>query len=420
MRKKIITRSKKGLNSIKTKNLSVFWSITFLSVILISCGNKISEDNLQVININNSLLKDTADISNLIDTISIIKLNENVNVPLTDPFQLYAISQEQYVVLNYSSGDRRVIAFNKSGDYIKTIAKNGTDSTDGLNIADCFVDKNGMLIYDFAQNRITVYDTSLNLMKTVQGDKSRHYSHLARFSQSSDYVGFANFNLYNPNRSLIDIFDENFETPNKSYFSFPSSDRRLLVLTYNKSFYQYGDTLRFYKHFDPSIYSITKTGVSRRFEIKYTEGSVSRNKLMSIIEQNFDKFNVDNPTPSDQRIALFDGLAFPNGNYLENKRFIYITSQFYKKGQHKNFVSLISKKDLHDFTTAKALTENKRFGIILPPLVEYDKYKDEHLAILSGAQLKSVLLAGNKLMGGLSIDLPAYYLIKVKFKNETE
>ncbi|WP_341841586.1 6-bladed beta-propeller [Chitinophaga caseinilytica] len=382
-----------------------------------SCkNNKETNVSPRQIFVDNHAKKDTADIAGLIDTVAVIPLIEGADYPVTTPFQLYAFGDKGYILFNLTPSSKQALFFNKDGTFGKVVAKNGIREEDGINFTDSYVDDKGMIVYDFAQCRINIYDNDLQLKEIRKGKKLLHFSHLARIPNSDNYAAFANYNLGNPSATLLNTLTSDLDV-DQTFLPYSKPFRNILVLTYNNSFFRHSDSLRFTKHYDPSIYHIDANGMARLYDIRYAEGSMTSAQGDSIITEHLDKFDSHVRTPQDMHTSMFSGFVFPYGTYLENSRYIIFGSMSFAGNKRDGFMSIISKNTLKDTVSAKVMTDGKSLQGVLPPFMGYDHKTDEFLALATGYQLKKGLDPGSPFQEKLGrLDLAGFYLIKVKFK----
>ncbi|WP_423737269.1 6-bladed beta-propeller [Chitinophaga caseinilytica] len=375
-----------------------------------------NENTARQILVDNQSRKDTADITGLIDSISVVQLKESADYPITTPHQLYALGEKGYILFNIASNNKQALFFNKDGTFEKLVAKNGIREEDGVNFLDTYVDDKGMIVYDFAQCRINIYDNDLQLKEIRKGKKLLHFSHLARIPNSDKYAAFANYNLGNPSATLLNTLTSDLDV-DQTFLPYSKPFRNILVLTYNNSFFRHGDSLRFTKHYDPGVYHVDVNGIAKVFDIRYAEGSMTSAQGDSIITEHLDKFDTHVRTPQELHTEMFNGFVFPYGAYLENNRYIIFPSLSFVGKKRDGFMSIISKNTLKDTVSAKVMTDGKSLQGVLPPFMGYDHKTDEFLALATGYQLKKGLDPGSPFQEKLGrLDLAGFYLIKVKFK----
>jgi len=402
------------------------WLLCLVLNILYSCKNQKDTDIIDkytTIQVNNKSLTDTLDLSKMIDSVGLIRLTDAPQKSLAKINQLYALS-DYYIAID-PVNTKRVNAYTKSGIYVKTLLENGPLKTDALNVTDCYVnEKNEVIIYDYAQMKLTVYDSHLKIIKVVKGEKLFNYSHVASLPGSDKFVGYSNFNGYNAvvqndakNPSSLDILDSTLSLSKKHLF-YPSKFGEITLVTLPKSFFPFKNSLHFFRAYDPYVYSLNKDGIERRYKIIYSNGNVPSDFLEKIVAPNLHAFNNIGRDPSSHQVvsSAFAGYTCFT-NWLETNDIIYLSSTSFTDKTFDNFNSIIYKRDKKSAVlSAKVFSDNSKFKLTFPSFNAYDKEKGEFLTYCTGNRLKKYLHPNSPLVKQEDIVDDSFYLIKVRFK----
>jgi hypothetical protein len=402
-----------------------FWFLSLVLNMLYSCKqNRDADiiDNYTPIQIDNKSVSDTLDLSKIIDSVGLVKLIDAPHKSLAKIKQLYALG-DYYIAIDPST--KRVNAYRQNGNYEKTLMENGSLETNGLNITDCYVnERNEVIIYDFAQMKLTIYDSSLKIIKAVKGEKLLNYSNIASLPGSDKFVGFSNFNGYNAvvqndekNPSNLDILDSTLNLSTKHLFYQPKFGR-IKLISLSKAFFPFENSLRFFRAYDPFVYSLSKDRIERRYKVIYSKGNIPSDFLEKIVEPNLNAFNNIGRDPSSFKIvsSAFQGYTCFT-NWLETEDIIYLSSASFTDNTFYNFNSIIYKANKKSgVLNAKVFSENSKFKLSFPTFNAYDKEKREFLAYCTGNRLKKYLHPNSPLVKQGDIVEDSFYLIKVRFK----
>jgi len=401
-----------------------------LLIILCSCScrdrqNSEIVDNYSDLFINNVAVPDTMDISSLVSDVKILRLTDPIQKPITRIDQLYALGN-YYVVID-AVNTKRVNAYSADGKYLKTLMENGPTDKQSLNVTDCYVnEKDQIIIYDFAQMKLTTFDSNLIKKKYIQGAKLFHYNHIASIPGTENFVGYATYNLYNTqlqnnkkSPSNLDILSDELSLIEK-HLTYPSKFEGITLITPAKSFFPYKDSLRFFRTYDPYIYNISKNEIQRRYKITYSKGNFPSDFLEAIVKPHLKIFKeIGRTSPSIQALYLYNkGYTSPK-NWLEDDSLIYLSSINFLDNSTSLTNTLILKGAKKPVVlSAGIFLEKEKFKISFPQFTSYDKKTAEFLASCTGNQLKNYLFKDSPLISVNEIVDDSFYLIKVKFKHK--
>jgi hypothetical protein len=359
----------------------------------------------------------------MIDYVKIVKLSDPPTKPISRIDQLYA-SGNNYIVID-AVNTKRVNAYSADGSYLKTLIEDGPVKKQALNITDCYLnEKNEVIIYDFAQMKLTVFDSALSVKKVIKGNSLFHYNHVASIPGTEDFVGHASHNLFNAkvqgdrkNPSSLDVLNSKLDLV-KKHLTYPSKFEGITLITAAKSFFPYKDSLRFFRTYDPYIYNISKGRVERRYKILYSKGNFPSDFMESIIAPHLKEFKeIGHSSSSLQVIYQYcKGYTSPK-NWLESDSVIYLSSvNFLDRSTSITNTLILNKAKKRTILNAGTFVEKDAFKLSFPQFTAYDKQNSEFLASCTGNQLKQQLYKGSPLISPKDIVDDSFYLIKVKFK----
>ena len=406
--------------------ISIFFTCTVLIFSLYSCNEKRKSeiiDNYSEIVIDNSNIPDTLDISNLIDYIKILKLTDPSDKPISRIDQLYA-SDNTYIAID-AINTKRVNSYSADGSYLKTLMEVGSDKKQSLNVTDCYQnEKNEVIIYDYAQMMLTVFNPDLSVKKVIQGKNLFHYNHIASIPGTEEYVGYASYNLDNAylqgdekNPSNLDVLNSKLDLT-KKILTYPSKFEGVTLITASKSFFPYKDSLRFFRTYDPYIYNISKNQIERRFKVLYSKGNFPSDFLESIVANHLKEFKETGSRsyPLQVIYQYCSGYTCPE-NWLESDSVICLSSiNFLDRSTSITNTVVLNQAKKRTVLNAGTFVAKNDFKLSFPQFKAYDKYNNEFLASCTGNQLKKRLYKGSSLINLQDIVDDSFYLIKVKFK----
>jgi hypothetical protein len=391
--------------------------LIFIIAFCYACGSRNSNDNLSYteLSIDNSNIEKITDISDKVGAITIVPLKETKGNFIGGVFKLYIVNNK-YIVYDRLNTNR-INLFDSTGAFIKTIIKIGDGPNDPISMVDCWVnDKDELEVYDFAQMKIFRFDTSFTLVKTIKSPELNHFVALKPIPNTDKYIAYANFNDFNPpfrgklyhiawlnNELNIENTDRYFD---KKFQGIP-------WLVFNEHFYNYKDTLRFIKSYDNFVYNITNAGVRPRYKIAYKENPLP-DDVLPIVNKHLSKFKDMNVTPNEKAAYLKNYVRF-NGQWLENDKYIYLTSRDAQGQFGTIFHSLVDKKNNSTLFNSQNICDTKKYKLTIPPFQYCDNKNQEFIAVTNGEKLKSMLYKDSPLQQEIIDDPEIFYIVKVKF-----
>jgi len=408
-------------NRITVHFIKYFLFCSFL--VQFSCSNTNIIDKAQDIHINNASLPDSSDISAIVDSVRVLRLFDAPHKALGSINQLYVVNG-QYIAFDLEN-TKRINAYDANGKYLKTMMENGPQSGDGLSLIDCYAnEKDEIIVYDYAQMKLSTFDSELNAKTAIKGKRLYHYNHIASLPGTHKFVGFTSDNLTNAamqhqknTPSSVDFLDDKLQLLKKE-FIYPKKFDGISLFASPKSFFAFKDSLRFFRFFDSYVYSMENDEIERRYKITYDKGNFPQDFLMTIVDPHYADFNVGNNgvLSAKAQYKYFNGYSCLL-NWLENDSLAYASSITFSNGRLQWMYSIIKKGKNPLVSTSKALVERSRFKITLPPFDAYDRKSKEFVAYTTGNRLKKYLLKNSQLIKSNKINDESFYLIAVRFKS---
>lgn len=384
---------------------------------LVSCSvNDPGKKEYATINIDNSQVKPEKDISAHIHSINVLPLIETKDNHVGGIYKLL-ITPNNYIVYDRLITNK-LLLFSRAGKFIKTIIKVGDGPSDPLNIIDCWLNEHKELqVYDYAQMKVFTFDSLFVLKGTKTSRIFTHFAGLISQTGRSHYVGYGNYSDFNPPFQTqlyqIAFLDSNL----KVFWTDKAFERELQGITwpmYKRHFYNYKDTVRFVKAYDNYVYSIVRNNVVKRFRILYKDNNLP-DDVTGIIKAHLGVFK-DRSIGPNIKANYFKMFTRFNGLWLENDKYIFMSSRDTSGKFGESFYSLINRAKGEELFSTKKMVETVNYKLVLPPFEFYDHDNDEFISVVDGHTLKKSLFPESSLQSILLADLNVYYIIKVKLK----
>lgn len=396
--------------------MKVLCGLIGLLALFSSCKERTIATKAITLTIDNSTIDSTADISSLIDNVSIVLLKEPPGNYMADVLKIAGTSNGRY--LFYDLQTNKINAYTNDGAFIKTLSKAGDEANDPLNISDFWVLENGNIqVYDFAQMKVFEYDSSLRFKASVKSRQLNHFSGLQKIPGSEQYVGFAGFSSFNKpyknNHYRIAVLDRNLDV----FYTQDHYDKRYVgvnLLTYAQHFSRYKDTVRFYRPYDNNVYSISPIGITKRYAIRYVHHDLPED-IYPILDKHLPEFK-DRSVESLRKLpSFFKDFTRFYGNWYENDKLIYFAS-YQEHTPKRIFYTIADKHTNATVHQAHTFTVGGTFGIQLPPFQYFDQSDNTLVAVVNGATLKQMLSPASQFNSTVQPDAQLLYLVKATLK----
>ncbi len=398
------------------KPLSHFLFLLLISITLISCSFSNSDSNVEKIIVEGTNIQDTLNISNLVENIDVIKLNETSGNFLGEATKVFKTNK--YIIVFDRNNAQRIVAFDHRGNFVKNVTDKLPDGvTEIIKINDCWLTDTGDLeVYDFGQKYIYQFSSEdFSFKKLVKTSEAVIFSSLMRIPKTTNYVGYKGYmqhnKLYRGKQYKLAMLDSTLNIQSV-HLEYPKELKGVAVTTPVSAFRHFGDTIRFAQDFDPFIYSVTSDGFSKRYELQYIHKPFPLDFEEKIVKPNLAVFK--KAVPDFEKInSLYKGYTRFKGSWFETKKYAFFAS---KDEKGNSFYSIYDKVNKHVISQAHFLKETLRFKMIIPQFSTVDVEMNEFLTVWPGYGLKTIIGKDSPLFALIEKDLEANYLVKVKLK----
>lgn len=400
-------------------NLKLF---SFLLMFGVSCANpnlKTSDTspdsniNIEQIVVDGSDVGE-ADVSSLIEEISIVPLNEERG-KIGEAFKLLK-TKDYYIVFDRFIA-KRINVYDNKGEFVKSVIEIGKGPEETLQLNDCWLNDGGNLeVYDFALKKVLVFDENFDLVNVIKGRQPLIFNALMRIPNSSDFAGYIGYNSTNDTDNgkhyKLAFLDSLIGVKSTDLHYDGEINGASLVIPVSP-FLKYGDSIRFSQNFDSFIYDVSKDGLSKRYEILYTHKPFPLNYEDEIIKKDLALLK-SNETNFNKINASFKGYTGYGGNWLETADYAYFESF---DVDYKPFISIYNKKDKKVVAQGRFFRDNDRYKMILPPFLTTDLQDNRFISLWDGVTLKQLLSDDSPFWDLINKNLEANYIVTVKFKS---
>lgn len=404
------------MNHFKTFVIRYYFLLFFIGCISSCADKEVDIGQYEEIQIDNTKIEKIKDISEIVESITCIPLKDSGENMLGSIFKVHVVG-DKYVVFDRFINNR-ISLFDSEGKFEKTIMSSGAGPNAALNITDSWpTNDKGYEVYDYAQMKIFRFDSAFELVNGVKAREFYHFVSMRKISGTNSYIGYAGFDEKNgsTNGKLfhIALLDKDLNVTNTSDY-FDKAFDGIIWLVFNEHFSMYKDTLRFVRPYDNFVYDVTNEGINKRFKIVYKEDPLPED-VMTIVFENIKKFKDRTMNPNERSAALRKYARF-GGHWLENDKYIYISSRD-SEGEYGNyFFTLLNKEGKKVIVNANSFCETQRYKLVLPPFVSFDSERNEFIGVMTGAELKNAMYEDSNFYRNEIDDPESFFLIKVKIK----
>jgi len=393
------------------------------TIMIISCSasfetkdNFIKEyQNIIRIDIDGGSIPDTVDVSDIIDSIKIVKIKETDD-GLFGGIEKLILTKENYVIYDphYSN---KIILFKDNGEFHRNLVKMGSGPDEMSKLSDVWVNENGELeVYDNYLNKIITYDAKLDVKETNIFKHNNYFGSIIRFPGKTQFVAFAGYNGFLKNNEFhkIAIIDSGF-VEISHFFPYSKSLNHALISTPVNPFYIFNDTIRFAQNFDPSIYNILPDGeLLKKYELTYnpTPFPIDFEKQLVIPNINFFKSELIDFAAMNK---IFSGYVGYKGPWLETSKFAIFSS--FDFDYDATFTSIYDKDRMEILYQARNFTESDRYHMQIPPhFYTTGVFENRFISCYEGFIVLMLLKKSSPFYDMVQNDIESYYIIDIKLK----
>jgi hypothetical protein len=402
---------------LQTKKIKLIGRITIAALAVFGTSCSMSGrfgSNAEKIVVDGSDIKNEFEVSSLIDSISIVKLQEEKGHFIGEPYKIFK-SRDNYIVFDKQVA-KRILVFDKHGTFIKNVIDIGKGPDEALQLNDCWINDEGNLdVYDFSLKKIYVFNEDFKVQKVVTARSPLLFTSLISLPKSSEYAGYKGYTPYNePYKGDYYKFAllDSLVGVKQIDLKYPGNLNDVLVSTPINPFTRYKDSVRLSQDFDPIIYAVTADGLKKRYELSYIHHPFPANFEDVIVKNNLPVLKSAEPDLT-KIMNLYKGYTGYRGVWLETEDYILFNSF---DVNFKPFLSLYSKKQKRVLANMKNLTENDRYKLILPSFYTTDSKQNTFISIYPGYMLKKLFAKDSPLMKVIDQDIEGNYIVSVKLK----
>lgn len=381
-------------------------------MMIVSCKHREIGGCEQII-VNDASIQDKTDISDLVESVKIIPIKENNESNIGFLYKLFVVNGK-YVVCDFFES-KKIELFDSTGEYIKTVMRIGHAPTETSQITNCWVSEDNELnIYDAYLHKLYQYDSAFTIKNEIVMSEKRAYENLIKIPTTENYVAYTGFNtaLRKKNENFHISFLNKKLDVFKNEMEFDKKYNGIEWLTSKFNFFVYKDTIRLLQAYNNYVYSINKSDLSARYHVKYSNSLEPDNVIDKIVGDNISLFKTSSSSQNDlkKKSSLFDKYAFLSGNWIENEKYIYFSSQL----NGYIFFTIYDKNNRKVIVNSNSL-ELKKYKISIPNLEYYDHNSNSFIGVVFGEQIKYTINS-DKFLNGTTINPEIYYIVSVKFK----
>lgn len=383
---------------------------------LAGCG--IGDESMQnatqadeVIRINTSNIKDTLNLSHLIESIEVIPLQEKKGFFLGEINKVFQVD-DGYVVIDEISTSQ-VLLFDRAGKFVKRIIGPGTGRNDALQINDGWVNPNGQVCaYDAATKKVFYFNKS-HTFKRASSNGKNFYHNLIQVPNSNDFLGYSATNDYNPafnhRHFQLELLNDKLEVID-GFLPIKGRMRGSYFLSFFSHLVLYGDSVRVLRTYDNIVYNYWNKKLAPRFMVEYVGGKTLTYNVFEDVVKNNDKAFFDQRTLPTARKAILKDYSYLRGDWIEDKRYAMFSSA---SGQ-KQIVSIYDKEKKQEVASAALFYENNKYNIFLPRLTNStDGY---FFGVINSVYLKTYLRGESSLSKYTDPSYNSFLIVKIKLK----
>lgn len=387
---------------------------------LISCSSSFEADDkgyqpgLVRIAIDGKSVPDTVDISDIIESIKIVKIQEAED-GLFGEIEKLILTKDKYVIFDrYSSN--QILLFTTDGKFFKNLVKKGAGPEELTKLSDVWVNGSGELeVYDHYLNKIITYDSEFNVKEANIFKQNQQVGSIIRFPGETGFVAYSGYNGFVSSNEYykLAILDSGLQA-DKHFLPYPRDLNRALIATPISPFFVYDDTIRFTQNFDPSVYAIAPDGkMTKAYDLVYSPNPFPIDFESKLVTPNLGLFTSE-LMDFEAVNKIFTGYTGYRGPWLETSKFA-IFSSF--DSDYATFTSIYDKDRKEMLYQAQNFAEDKRYHMQIPPYF-YTTHVAENRFISSyqGYYLLMLLKEASPFYKMVQEDMESFYIIDVALK----
>lgn len=399
---------------IASYNYTVYCVILLLEIfILAGChSNYVKEkvSTLYEIEIDESSLTATFDLTDFIDEIEVIPLVEREGYFIGDIYKAF-YNKNHFIIYDRFNAPQ-VSLYGLNGEFIKRVLSIGKGPSEALQIDDCWLnDDETFEAWDQSLKKIFRFDNNFEFKETLNL-KEGLYHNVIKVPNSEYYMAYVPISAYNrkfENKYYQLLFlDQNLKKQ-VGFFEFNDNIKGSLLLSFNNQFYIFNDTVRFMRSYDNNIYNFVGKELINEINIKY-RNSINRIEFEELVIAHPEIFKNSSSYGLNESKKLLNNMAFFAGNWIENKDYIFFTSTY----DYSKFITIIDKSTHKVIANTKVLQEKNKYNIILPQMINYNN--NYFIGFINTYYLEHYLLEGSTLRQLVKSNNISFLMVRVKLK----
>ena len=390
--------------------------------ILFSCSTSIEKidqynkdnQNINSIIIDGNSILETIDISNIIDTIRIIKIKETEDGLFGGVEKLF-FTKEKYVIFDPAFSNKIVI-YNTKGEFIKNLVKTGAGPEEMSKLSDLWINENEELeVYDNYLKKIIIYDSNLNVKETKILKNSNYFGSIVRIPKTSQYITYSGYNGFYKNNEFFKLaYLDSGLNEKKLFLPYSNSLNRALISIPTSPFFIINDTIGFTQNFDPTVYFISQNGnLLKKYSLIYSNNPFPLDFENEIVIPNLKYFNSE-LIDFEAIKKLFSGYSGYSGPWLETSKYAIFNSF---DSKYATFTSIYDNEQKEILFQAKYFSETIHYHMQIPPyFYATDPSENRFISIYEGYNVLLLLKESSPFYEMVKNDIDSYYILDVKLK----
>jgi hypothetical protein len=390
-------------------NLKTIFVLIITSA-FISC-NDFDSPSSENIFIDTDSIEERYDISSIIENVTLLPLKEKSGSFIGEPYKVFRVGQNTIVFDKIKS--KRIVVFDKNGNYLAKPAEVGRSLEDPLQLNDCWIDLNEELqVYDFSAKKIYKYDKQFNLKEAFQSDYDRIFNALLD-DKNNKYIGYKGYSPYNSyiekENYKIALLDNNLAMI-KKFMPYNQKLNDALVPNTNLPLQRIDNSINIIQSFSNSIYRLKDEKLIEKYKLTYSKASLADFEKNILIPKHL---ILTSQKPDLKMISsLFNGYYTFKGDWKETNNYIILQS-FDPTG--KVFYSIYDKLKKKVLINAYELTFDDKKSLV-PSFMTTSFKTNEFIAVYPGYMLKPVISKDSKYISNIIDNLEINYVLNIKFK----
>lgn len=326
------------------------------------------------------------DVSDLIEEIRVFPLEEVEGSLLGDVEKV--LLMEEYMVVFDKMETKKIVVFDRKGDFVKELNIVGEGPDKLTQIIDCWINDHGELeVYDYAAQKILVYDNNFEVEKAIHAKDRILFHSMMSMPGSGGYVGLSRgYSGVDGDPFKLAFLDDELAVQHTA-LPFDSLIMGASISVPISPLLRVGDDLRLYQNFDPRIYTANPEGyLEIAYYLDYVHQPLPDDFERELILQNLELFM----DPYEDQRAVFEGYTGFRGRWMESRDYAVFESF---DEVHDLFFSVYHKGKKQILAQGHDLRDDRRYHLALPTHFQAADVEDNRFVVaMPGWWLTNYLL----------------------------